>query len=256
MKTSAQPTVPAVPGVRDVGRWRVCGYADVASTSAAAATLPPWSAVYARTQSAGRGRTGRTWVSNEGGLWLSAVLPTPGDAPWALLPLAGGWAVLTALRGLGVPDVRLRWPNDLMVGRRKLAGILVDRFSSDTAVVGVGLNVTNHPDAVDSALAGEVTRLADLVPELPTMAGLIERLLAALAAEHRRLAGGGVADLCRDLNQNWRHRRLQVSLASRPGALSGHFEGVDTTGNLLLYDAAGALHALPPHEVELLRETF
>jgi BirA family biotin operon repressor/biotin-[acetyl-CoA-carboxylase] ligase len=224
--------------------WTLHEFAEVTSTSSLAAHLPAWSAVSATVQTAGRGRTGRRWVSDEGGVWLSAVVPTPGDpALWALLPLAAGRAVLDAARDLGVEGVRLRWPNDILVGRRKLAGIMVDRFSAEAAVVGIGLNVSNQPATVDEALATEVTRL-------------LVRLLAGLTREHHRLEVGDVAGLCRDLNAAWVYRHVHVTLASGQGAINGHFEGIDSHGSLLLRGAVGEWRVLPAHQVELFREIF
>jgi BirA family transcriptional regulator, biotin operon repressor / biotin---[acetyl-CoA-carboxylase] ligase len=243
--------------VRAIDGWTLHEFAEVTSTSSLAAHLPPWSAVAATVQTAGRGRAGHCWVSDDGGLWLSAVLPTPGNpALWTLLPLAAGWAVLGAARALGVQAARLRWPNDILVGRRKLAGILVDRFSADAAVVGIGLNVSNQPAAVDEALTTEVTRLADLLPATPARAGLLVRLLAALTREHQRLEAGDFAGLCRELNATWVHRHVHVTLAAGQGAINGHFEGIDSHGRLLLRGAVGEWRVLPAHQVELFREIF
>jgi len=243
--------------VRAIDGWTLHEFAEVSSTSSIAAHLPPWSAVSAGVQTAGRGRVGRRWVSDAGGIWLSLVVPTPGDpARWSLLPLAAGWAVLTVVQALGVPVARLCWPNDLLVGRRKLAGVLVDRFSADAAVVGLGLNVTNQPEAGAPALAGQVTRLADILSPVPPRAALLMRLLAAVTREHHRIEAGEVAGLCCDLNGAWRHRHVHVTLAGGRGALHGLFNGIDPSGSLLLSGAAGELRVLPPHQVEFLHEVY
>ena len=243
--------------VRAIDGWTLHEFAEVTSTSSLAAHLPPWSAVSARVQTEGRGRTGRRWVSDPGGIWLSAVVPTPDNsAPWALLPLAAGWAVLTVAHDLGISCARLRWPNDILTGRQKLAGILVDRFSADAAVIGIGLNVANHPEAADPALADQVSRLADLLPEPPPAATLLVRLLAALTREHHRLETGDAAGLCRDLNGSWLHRHVHVTLAGGRGAINGHLVGIDVHGSLMLEGHAGEVRVLPPHVVELLREIF
>lgn len=243
--------------VRAIDGWTLHEFAEVTSTNALAAHLPPWSAVSAGVQTAGCGRGGRHWVSDEGGLWLSAVVPTPGDpARWAVLPLAAGWAVLSVLRSLGVAAARLRWPNDILVGRQKLAGILVDRFSAEAAVIGIGLNVANRPETAEAALAGQVARLADLLPEAPPAAALLVRLLAALTREHHRLETGDIAGLCRDLNHAWLYRHVHVTMAGGQGAINGHLDGVDAHGSLLVSLPAGGVRVLPAHRVELLREIF
>jgi len=251
----ALTSAPELDGA--VHGWTVHEFPEVSSTNELAAPLPPWTAVGALVQTAGRGRVGRSWVSSEGGLWFSATVPAPGDAAqWALLPLAAGWAALTVVRARGVRGARLRWPNDLLVGRRKLAGILVERFSPACAVIGIGMNLTNQPEAADPALQGQTVRLADLVPEIPSRTDLLAELLAALRREHGRLEAADTAGLCRDLNAAWQHRKIHVTLAGGRGALSGHLDGVDPHGSLLLRSSDGETLVLPPHRVELLREVF
>lgn len=254
---SPRSAITQDPDLRAIDGWTLHEFAEVTSTNSLAAHLPPWTAVRAGVQTAGRGRTGRQWISDESGLWLSAVVPTAGNtAAWSLLPLAAGWAALGVIRNLGLPDARLRWPNDILVGRRKLAGILVDRFSPAAAVVGIGLNVANHPEATDPALAGAVTCLADLLPQPPQFPALIVQFLAALTREHHRLESGDAGGLCRDLNSAWSHRQVQVTLAGGRDIVNGHMDGVDSAGALLVRDAAGEVRALPAPHVDLLREIF
>src|SRR5438874_11399662 len=113
------------------GRWTMHDYAVVSSTNLVAASLPAWHAVRAETQPAGRGRFQRRWVSDLGGLWLSAVVPVPAkSASSGLLPLLAGLAVAEALVRIGVAEIRMRWPNDLLVGQGKLGGLLLDQFVS------------------------------------------------------------------------------------------------------------------------------
>ena len=219
--------------------------------------MSPWHAVRADIQTGGYGRTGRSWVSDTGGLWLSAVLPCPGPRePWSVLPLAAGWAVIEALRGLGVSGLRLRWPNDILAGDRKLAGLLVERHSPDTAVVGIGINVFNSPEAASPALQGTTTRLADLLPAgghtLDDIAGLV---LTALAQAHALLLDGQFPRIVDDLNQSWaRSRLVALTLSGQPAACIGRFLGIDHQGRLLLGERDGAEHTYDATRVALLRE--
>ena len=99
--------------------WRFFRYETVASTNDLARNLLPWSAVCAMAQTAGRGRFGRSFVSDPGGLWLSATLPAEGGAGrWSGFSLMVGCHLLRVLENLAVPDVRLRWPNDLMSAKK------------------------------------------------------------------------------------------------------------------------------------------
>jgi BirA family transcriptional regulator, biotin operon repressor / biotin---[acetyl-CoA-carboxylase] ligase len=116
----------------------------------------------ATAQTNGRGRRGSTWWSPQGeGLYASLVISPPVDATHpapepASLTMAGGLAALDVAKKSGVKDAWLKWPNDLMVGDRKLAGVLVEARGLDPAkptyVVGVGLNVrqVSFPDELKS----------------------------------------------------------------------------------------------------------
>lgn len=253
--TSALPTHPAAAPA--FTGWLLDVLPETASTNLVAARLPAWHAVRADTQTAGRGRTGRRWVSDAGGLWLSAVLPCPGPRDtWAVLPLAAGLALLRALTALGVSDLRLRWPNDLLVGRRKLAGLLVERHTADTAVVGIGLNVLNHPEHAEPGLRGDTTRLADLAPlGDTTLDDLAALVLRSLADAHARLLAGAFPRIADELNRSWTSPRLvSLTLAGRPEPVTGRFLGIDAHGRLLLRENAGQTRTLDATQVALLRE--
>src|SRR5437870_5147696 len=98
--------------------------------------------IAARTQSRARGRRGRRWVAEAGGLWFTAAMPLPGAHPgWA--GLLAALAVCRALEEIGL-RAGVKWPNDVVAGRGKLAGVLVETVAGrDLAAVGIGLNVRN-----------------------------------------------------------------------------------------------------------------
>ena len=255
MVASLASTISSPDGPRAAGGWTVHLHASATSTNDLAAPLPGWHAVVADRQSGGRGRHRRSWVSDQGGLWLSAVLPTPGPAAdWAILPLAAGWALRSALADLGVTDTRLRWPNDLMVGPAKLAGILVERFRADTAVVGLGLNLLNQPETHDPALAGQTVRLADLIAPVPVRSVVLDAILERLAHAQRLIADRSVADLLPTLNTAWTGARVAIEIDGRPAPLTGRLSAVDATGRLQLNADDGTRHHLSPLQVARLRE--
>lgn len=235
--------------------WTLQSYRVVGSTNDIASRAPAWTAVLARRQLRGRGRHGRTWVSDEGGLWLSAVVPTPGAAgTWAVLPLAAGWAVREALLSLGVRGLHLRWPNDVMIGSAKLAGLLVERHRPETAIIGLGLNLDNRPANLDPALAGHVARLADLLPAAPGPEVLAGVILQYLARAQRHLAEGRLADLLPALNTAWTCGLVSVQLHNRPEPVTGRFVGVDARGQLDLELPNHDHLVVSPLQVARLRE--
>ena len=235
--------------------WDIKHYAVVGSTNDIAGRCDPWTAVIAKRQLAGRGRCKRHWTSDRGGLWLSAVVPTSGPAArWAVLPLAAGWAVHEALVSLGVADLRLRWPNDVMVGRTKLAGILVERFHPNTVVIGIGLNVRNHPQRHDPTLVGQAVRLADLLPKLPAESVIVQSLLHHIARAQQILAEDGLHDLLPQLNRVWTGNRVSVELNGQTEPLAGNLVAVNETGDLDLQTDRGLHHIIPVSHVRQLRE--
>jgi birA, biotin-[acetyl-CoA-carboxylase] ligase region len=233
--------------------WRLSTYAVVGSTNDLARKLPGWSAVRAERQTGGRGRLGRKFVSDEGGLWLSAVLPAEGaPARWTGFSLAAGLHALRAIRDLGVTDARLRWPNDILAGSRKLAGLLIEQPDAERLIVGIGVNVTNTPWQEDPTLVA--TRLADLLPSPPDLDDLCIRLLDAFADAHAAMNAGGLRPIIEQLNAGWTELR-PVELELRGGdSLRGQFAGLEGNGDLRLVDAAGRTRVIAHLDVERLRE--
>ena len=125
----------------------------------AAEHTPLWTVVLAARQERGRGRVGRTWQSPLGNLHLSVLLPPPSTERLTLVPLLLAVAVQQALADLGVA-ARLKWPNDLLVGDHKVAGILVETafggVPPGALVAGIGINVATVPPGV--ALATSLRR--------------------------------------------------------------------------------------------------
>lgn len=244
----------AVPVALD--GWQIWRHKEVESTNSTASDLPAWSAVRACTQRNGRGRTGRPWVSDPGGLWISAVLPCPGQrARWAGLPMAVGWALIEALETLGASDLRLRWPNDILVGNRKLCGVLVERYSDATAVVGIGINVRNQPESFDPLLAGSTVRLVDLMPGRCDLDWIERHVLRALRRAHERLSVDGFPGIADRLNLTWgASRRVELTLSGSRMPVRGSFRGIDHHGRLRLADDRGAVQAWSASDVSLFRE--
>jgi BirA family transcriptional regulator, biotin operon repressor / biotin---[acetyl-CoA-carboxylase] ligase len=259
MNVNIQQLVPAcgapARAVRRSGCWVLQEHGSVTSTNLVAASLPAWHAVRADTQSAGRGRYQRSWISDEGGLWLSAVLPIDATTSRStrILPLAAGLAVCDMLRAIGADCTHMRWPNDILVGHRKLAGLLIDQFVPGRAVVGIGINVNNRPECGQADLAGQVLRLSDLVP-VPSLQELTDLMLGALHKVWGECQTLGPEALLPGINSLWRTART-VQLELESGHIAGRFEGVDAAGRLMLRASGSGVHFFEPHEVRFLRET-
>jgi len=236
-------------------------YPSAGSTNDLAHDLPAWTAVRAGTQSGGRGRFGRVFVSDPGGLWISAVLPAEGSLQsWAGFSLMVGIHLVRMLEGLEVPGARLRWPNDLMSGPKKLGGLLIEQSSRQTLIVGLGLNVKNAPWAIDPGLDPISTSLERVCGNsgrgVPDVFEMAVRTLNALADAHQEMQEGGMAAAIRELNARW-IPPVPVRLQLPDGACQeGRFAGLDPVGNLRLLDAAGSEILVPHQSVEKLIEIY
>jgi BirA family transcriptional regulator, biotin operon repressor / biotin---[acetyl-CoA-carboxylase] ligase len=254
MKSTAIHPADAEPAIYAVDGWTVHEYTVIDSSNLIAANLPAWNAVRAATQTAGRGRFQRSWVSDEGGLWLSAVVPTGVDPlRWRALPLAAGLVVCEVLHGVEVPQLRMRWPNDVLVADRKLAGLLVEQFKPGLAIVGIGVNVQNEPEKYDASLTRQTARLAEMISNPPNLRDLTLLLLRSLRSVTNQMQSHGFASLLPRVNQLWGSpRKVELDLGGNVRA--GCFSRVDGEGRLVLSDESGNLCTYDAHEVVHLKE--
>jgi BirA family biotin operon repressor/biotin-[acetyl-CoA-carboxylase] ligase len=181
------------------------------------------------------------------------VLPLdPPERGWSAFPLAAGLAVVSTLRGIGLLEARLRWPNDVLIGPKKICGILMERFAADRVVVGLGLNVINDPAASDPELAPIATSLAKELPIAPPIEDLYEEILVALRVLHGVVAEEGFASLSDEINRHWGGTR-EVELHVNNGTVRGSFLGIDSRGDLLVEIDGHAVSHSAAH-VQLMRE--
>jgi BirA family transcriptional regulator, biotin operon repressor / biotin---[acetyl-CoA-carboxylase] ligase len=218
---------------------------------------PEWTAVLAGRQQAGRGRQGHGWVSPPGNLFLSVLLRPGAGVRAALLPLLAGVAVAEALEASAGVPVRLKWPNDVLVGERKIGGILVEASTGvhglEWAVVGVGVNVALRPDDVPEDLREAVTSVAQEGGSggvLPLAAAVLGRMALWYPARAR-----GDAALVRDA---WLGRSLPwwnrpVEARSGSTVLRGVARGLDEWGGLVLEQEGGVVTALRSGDVREVR---
>jgi len=202
--------------------------------------------VIAERQEAGRGREGRAWASPSGGLYFSAIMRPP--LPLADVPpitLAIGIAVCDAARAFGAPAA-LKWPNDVLIGDKKLAGVLVETQSQggrlDSVIVGIGVNLGTVPEVVaERAIALDVDR---------------EAFITELVAQLERWVDRYVACGLDSIIPSWQ-QRMAPGLSARAtidgAALSGELAGIDLDGSLLLRDDTGKVHRVRSGDVEVIR---
>jgi BirA family transcriptional regulator, biotin operon repressor / biotin---[acetyl-CoA-carboxylase] ligase len=198
-------------------------------------------------QSAGRGRRGRTWLAPPGGAVCLSLNWTFREVPAQLgaLSLVVGVCILRALRELGMNEVQLKWPNDLLVSGRKLGGILIELRAESAGpayvVIGIGLNVSLGPQLLEqiaaTGIAATDLRGAGLqdVSRNRVVAALVNACLLGLLEFERAALGPFIED--------WRQAdALQgraVNVNGAQGVSHGVARGIDPDGALLLETAQG-----------------
>ena len=227
--------------------YRLVSHERIASTSDEAKSLaaggaPAGTLVWARVQSAGRGRQGRAWISPAGNLYASLILrPAVPVAVAAQLGFVAALAVGEACLALA-PEaaIAFKWPNDVLLGGKKLAGLLLESRSTadgalDWLVLGMGVNLATYPVEVDYPATSLAATGADAGPEA-MLAALADAFLGWYG---RWQDGAGFAAI----RAAWLARAQGLGRPIRvrlPAATDeGTFAGLDNDGALLLDSAAG-----------------
>jgi BirA family biotin operon repressor/biotin-[acetyl-CoA-carboxylase] ligase len=206
--------------------------------------------VVAESQSAGRGRKGRSWVSQLGNLYVSVVFrPTLQTLP--LVNILGGVATARAIRKVAGLEPRIKWPNDVLLNGKKVAGILVESVVTGDrvcyAVLGIGINVGLDSSSVEG-LADRITSLSDAGRSVPRE-DLLRQLLQDLDTLYLQAVQG------RSPLAEWRGlletlgRRVKVDW--RGEVYVGKAEDLDEIGNLRLRLDDGSLVTLATGDVSL-----
>ena len=190
-------------------------------------------------QTGGRGRQGRPWTSPAGALAYSVVLRRSVEVP-STLPLQVGVAVCEAVESFGVERAEVKWPNDVWIDGRKVAGILVEARPQDGwAVIGIGLNVVVAPEDFPA----DVRERAASVEHGAT----IPRAIAALNESLGRRVDSPVDETLSEFSA--RDALLGRRVGWEDG--TGTAAGIDREGNLLVESPVGCLSSLNAGEVHL-----
>ncbi len=227
--------------------------AEVGSTRDAAREwaergAPEGACVVADRQTKGRGRSGRRWESPPGGLCVSLILrPSRPLDEWPSLSLVAGVAVAEAIHELVTLDVQIRWPNDLLVNGRKLAGMLVEA-SGSSAIIGIGLNVEASPSGLSDAIS--IQEATGSAPHrYQVAAAIFQRLESRYAAWGRRgFSSIRAAWLARS---GMIGETVCVSLSTEE--LEGQVIDVDERGRLVIRLDTGLQRSCDVGDVRVLR---
>jgi BirA family biotin operon repressor/biotin-[acetyl-CoA-carboxylase] ligase len=241
---------------------RLVVHATLGSTNAEALALaragergPLW--IVAKTQTAGRGRRGRTWVSEPGNLYASLLLSDAASPPnIAQLSFVGALAVHDAVAEMAAQAgarLTLKWPNDILCEDKKVCGVLLEGEGADVAV-GIGVNCANHPHGAEFPATNLAAFGIAASPE--HIFQLLSRAMVMRLNQWSRGAGFSATRVDWLKRASGLGQAIRVRLHDRE--LAGIFEALDERGHLLLRRADGALeniaagdvfpiHSLPEH---------
>lgn len=220
------------------------------------ATLGDGVAVLALEQTRGRGRLGRRWETARGrGLALSVAMRLGCDVRQAgVLPLAAGLAVARACHALGVPGARLKWPNDVVVGERKLAGVLCELRRApgggEATVIGVGLNVRQSPADFPEELRERATSLA-IAGSDATLEDAAAETLSQLEPLWDEVQEGDRAAVLAEWSRACAHWGRRLRVRTPAGDVEGTALRLDPDGGLVLRDDDGRERVLVAGDVDL-----
>jgi len=246
---------------RSIGR-EIIRLETVDSTNAellrrASAGAPHGLALTARTQTAGRGRLDRKWHSPpKSGLYFSILLRPPQHVQISLIPLAAGLAVARAVGKTAGVEARIKWPNDVNVAGRKLAGILCEAAEGGQAmVVGIGVNVRKWKEPLpDDIAARRPITLEEAASRAFDAGALMDEILMEFDAAFSRLAAGKEAALLDEVRAIHEPFGKAVSIKSGGRDTRGIAQGIDDSGRFVIELDDGTQTALVAGDVEYVRQ--
>lgn len=199
--------------------------------------------IVASSQTAGRGRRGRQWLSpKNAGIYLSLTRHFSLEAnALQALSLVTAISVLEALQELGAQGLQLKWPNDVLYEKKKLAGILLElqqKEASRFVVFGIGVNIELSAESIDS-IDRPVTDLHSIIKELPSSVILLATLLNHLCRNLEKYESSGFSSFEERWNGVDCYRMSDIEIENGENRLIGKSLGVDSEGSLLLQTTKG-----------------
>lgn len=213
--------------------------------------------VVAETQTGGKGRLGRKWISPRGNLYLSVVLrPVIPMHQAPLLTLMGAVAVASALRGQCGVDAGIKWPNDILIAGKKVSGLLTEMSAEQDRirhiVVGIGVNVNMPLEELPADLRGMTTTLAAEAGQAVDRTALLRRLLTEMDRWYQAFLkqDGAVLAEWKLLNVTTGNR---VSIGGAGDPVQGLAQGIDEEGRLVIRLDTGTTRTVAAGDVTIVK---
>ena len=199
------------------------------------------SAVIAERQTQGRGRLNRKWVSPKGGIWMSILLrPNFEPSYTSLFPMATSLALAVSIEKTLKIKTELKWPNDITINEKKVAGILIDASVEsnkiDYLIIGIGINFKINPGAISRSIKQKNYGIATLVnkDQGTNPVKLVQQFLLELEITYNDILTGTIGTIRKEWIKRSSTIGKNVTITTTTGTLKGKVTGIDKTGALLL----------------------
>jgi BirA family biotin operon repressor/biotin-[acetyl-CoA-carboxylase] ligase len=198
--------------------------------------------IIAEQQKSGRGRLKRKWLSPKGGLWLSVILkPSISTARMTVFPHVAALAVCDSIRETTKLDARLKWPNDVLISDKKVAGILLDISTEakqiNYVVIGIGINANVDTSLISSHLGSsslQVTSIKDEIGHNVSKLELTRLLLEKLERYYLELEGEGPTAILQKWKQSSDMLGRQIIVSEGFKTIQGTAKNINDDGSLVL----------------------
>ncbi len=222
-----------------------------------ASSVEEGTVVIAESQTGGRGRLGRKWLSPEGGIWLSIILKPriqPLYAP--RITLLAGVAVAKTIRSIGL-QARIKWPNDVLINGKKVCGILTEIGAEmdmvDYCVVGIGIDANVDTESFPEEFRESSTSLKKELGHEINRVEFVQRLLEEFEILYLKFQNEGFPSIL----EEWRNMSATigewVKITTQTRTVYGEAIGVDNEGALILETSDGQLEKIVAGNCEHLR---
>jgi len=241
LQTIDSPGLRADPSSRKIGRkveWRLHIGSTQDELKRIEREAEDGTVLLAETQDSGRGRLARNWFSPLGGIWMSVLLRPAQPASHQLLTLSFGVAVTRAIFGVTGVSGLLKWPNDVMIRSRKVAGILAESTYDGTKlkhlIVGIGVNVNIRPTLFPERLRRSATSLSQELGREIDRDLLTRRMLEEMDSTYQTFESGRINELLEEVRRICSTVGRRVRVTTVEGNFEGQARNVGDDGRLLV----------------------
>lgn len=219
---------------------------NIDATEAAQNGAPEGTIIWAEEQSEGRGRQGRTWSSVPGESLCFSIILRPNVPPnqAVTLPLVAGIAVAQAVEPLLHHEISIKWPNDLLVHKKKMCGILCEMLSSQniqTIILGIGLNVNLNIATLPPDVQSRATSMSELTNTTFSLPTVLGDILTSFEPLYQTWLTDGFAAILPLLQKRDALLGHPVSIALTSPPLCGVAVGIQSDGALLIQEPSGLI---------------